>query len=287
MIETGHAAQISTEEALNIYDQGTLDGFVPEMAYMEHPEVLCLCKSEQCAVLGVYRAMGEASNKLPHASAYTLSYDKDACIKCGACIERCPMETVSFGDDGYVELGPICVGCGQCVLTCPAQARILKVKDQIPALPSDYLDLCAEQGIDRMTTVGIHDFVGSEIPQDVVDQTMDAKAVYDDVNFLVDQKPSGGAESYDDGTYTAQVVSIGGPMTVEVEIAGGKIKHAAATDGNDTPSIGGVAMRVLGDKVVEANGLDVDVYTMATHSSIAFLRGVEDCLRQAGWSGNE
>ena len=177
--------------------------------------------------------------------------------------------------------------CGQCVLTCPAQVRILKVKEQIPALPSDYIDLSAQQGMDRLTTVGIHDFVGTEIPQEVVDQTLDAKATFDDVNFLVDQKPSGGAESYDDGVYQAQVVSIGGPMTVEVEIAAGKIKRAAAVDDNDTPSIGGVAMRVLGDQVVEANGLDVDDYTMATHSSIAFLRGVEDCLKLAGCDGNE
>ncbi|MEE8717325.1 MAG: FMN-binding protein [Coriobacteriales bacterium] len=287
MIDTGNATQISTEEALDIYDQAIQDGFVPEVSFSQHPEVFCLCKSDTCRVLGVYRQANGETSKFPNASAYVLSYDRDKCIKCGACVDRCPMAAVSFGDDGYVQLGPTCVGCGQCVLTCPASARILRQKDEVPALPLDLIDQMAWEACDRMATVGIHDFVGSEIPAESVEKTQDALSAFDDVPFLIDQKPSGGADSYNDGTYEANVNSIGGPMTVDVEISGGKIAHVTVVSDNDTPSIGDVAMRTIADEIVEANGLDVDTVSMATHSSIALMRAVEQCLRDAGWDGNE
>lgn len=42
---------------------------------------------------------------------YTLELDKDACVQCGACIERCPMFVISFGDDCYPQMGPECAIC--------------------------------------------------------------------------------------------------------------------------------------------------------------------------------
>lgn len=287
MIDTGNASQITKEEALDLYDQGIADGFVPEMSFAEHPEVFCLCKSDTCRVLGVYRSTNGDTSKFPNASAYELSYDKDACVKCGACIDRCPMAAVSFGDDGYVQLAPMCVGCGQCVLTCPASARILREKEQVPALPKDLVDQMSWEAVDRLSTVGIHDFIGTEIPEDVTEQTENALDAFADTPFLIDQKPSGGADSYEDGNYTADVVSIGGPMTVNVEISGGKITDVTVADCNDTQEVGIAAMEQLAGEIVAANGLDVDVVSMATHSSVALLRAVEDCMRQAGWSDAE
>lgn len=167
---------------------------MPEMSFAEHPVVFCLCKSDTCRVLGVCRSTNGETSKFPNASAYELSYDKDACIKCGACIERCPMATVSFGDDGYVQLAPTCVGCGQRVLTCPASARILKEKEQIPALPKDLVDQMSWEAVDRLSTVGIHDFIDAEIPADVVEQTqdaLDALIVIDKIPFEVRCKTCG------------------------------------------------------------------------------------------------
>ena len=46
----------------------------------------------------------------------------DACVKCGACAEQCPVEAISEGEDHY-EINPdVCVSCGACAEQCPVGA---------------------------------------------------------------------------------------------------------------------------------------------------------------------
>ena len=46
----------------------------------------------------------------------------DACVKCGACAEQCPVEAISEGETQY-EINPdICVSCGACAEQCPMSA---------------------------------------------------------------------------------------------------------------------------------------------------------------------
>lgn len=46
----------------------------------------------------------------------------DACVKCGACADQCPVEAISEGDDMYVIDADICVNCGSCADQCPVEA---------------------------------------------------------------------------------------------------------------------------------------------------------------------
>ena len=34
------------------------------------------------------------------------------CIQCGACLDGCPMHSITFGEDGYPEMDNACVKCG-------------------------------------------------------------------------------------------------------------------------------------------------------------------------------
>ena len=46
----------------------------------------------------------------------------DACVKCGACADQCPVEAISEGDATY-EINPdVCVNCGACADQCPVEA---------------------------------------------------------------------------------------------------------------------------------------------------------------------
>ena len=46
----------------------------------------------------------------------------DECISCGACVDECPVEAISEGDDKY-EIDPeLCTDCGACVEVCPVDA---------------------------------------------------------------------------------------------------------------------------------------------------------------------
>ena len=46
----------------------------------------------------------------------------DACVKCGACADNCPVEAISEGEDKFVIDADVCVSCGACADNCPTEA---------------------------------------------------------------------------------------------------------------------------------------------------------------------
>jgi len=142
-IENGIGRQITQEEALEILHNNVELGMVIQSAYTKDSEVLCSCHGDCCDILGSYVALGDNVVNLSgfqNLSHYTLQYDKDACIKCGACQDRCPMFAITMDEEGYPVAGPTCIGCGQCGTVCPVGARKLSLKETIDELPQCMLD---------------------------------------------------------------------------------------------------------------------------------------------------
>ena len=48
----------------------------------------------------------------------------DDCTSCGSCMDSCPSDAISEGDDKYVIDKEECTDCGSCVDECPADAII-------------------------------------------------------------------------------------------------------------------------------------------------------------------
>ena len=48
----------------------------------------------------------------------------DACVKCGACADQCPVEAISEGEETYVIDADVCVSCGSCADQCPVEAIV-------------------------------------------------------------------------------------------------------------------------------------------------------------------
>ena len=66
------------------------EGLVIQHFYDSNTEVICQCRCDQCAILGPQKALAGQGDAIFCQSDYRLVLDKDACIQCGACIERCP-----------------------------------------------------------------------------------------------------------------------------------------------------------------------------------------------------
>jgi len=48
----------------------------------------------------------------------------EECINCGACIDECPEEAISEGDEITVIDAKLCTDCGSCVEVCPVEAIV-------------------------------------------------------------------------------------------------------------------------------------------------------------------
>lgn len=145
-IEKGIARQIDQDECLAILKRSVEHGMVLQSCFTKDTEVICSCHGDCCGILSAYVAVGPegcaTSTSMPNMSHYTLQYDKDACIKCGACVKQCPMFAIELDKEGYPVVNPMCVRCGQCGTVCPAGARTLTAKpeDQRLELPSTLLE---------------------------------------------------------------------------------------------------------------------------------------------------
>ena len=52
--------------------------------------------------------------------AYKIS--EEDCTTCGTCIDECPVEAISEGDDFYKIDPDKCIDCGTCAEVCPVEA---------------------------------------------------------------------------------------------------------------------------------------------------------------------
>lgn len=169
--ETGIGRKISQDEAIDIVENAIDMGMIPEAIAAKNADIMCVCHSECCVNTGSLRALGGGNLAWKNWNAYVLDYDKDICIQCGACIERCPMKAISFGDDGYCIHDATCVRCGQCVSVCPVGARILKARSSYPSIsdypeyPFDYVSNAEEVAEDMALRGFTIDFTDSKIDQ--------------------------------------------------------------------------------------------------------------------------
>lgn len=161
-IETGIGEQISQDEAIAIVEDIIAKGMVVESICTQNADIICCCHSESCGNLKAWRGRNGQGDEAKNYSLYDLEYDAEKCIKCGKCLDRCPMKSITF-QDGICVMDDACVRCGQCVTICPADARILKEGTDYPTLPEDYLDTNRYFAKDRMARGQLVDFKGGKV----------------------------------------------------------------------------------------------------------------------------
>ena len=137
-LENGNARKISVEEALEHYRKCDEEGNVIEVLNTNDVEVMCSCCTCCCGVLKALQFFGGPGAQF--ASNYKASLDPGKCVGCGLCESRCPMNCLSFSEDGAVQMNPAnCIGCGLCATVCPSGALTIhqKPEDQLYHPPKD------------------------------------------------------------------------------------------------------------------------------------------------------
>ena len=128
-IELGFLRRCTTEEALAAFDRAVEEGYVVNVGGGKRAETICCCHLDAgCGILGAYAKLGDALQLYPafqKVSRYELVVDLDACLSCGACVDRCPMHIISMDENGKPVVASNCIKCGQCGYTCPVGARKL------------------------------------------------------------------------------------------------------------------------------------------------------------------
>ena len=137
MIEIGAGRPITTDEAKTIIGNAVDEGMIVETVFTRNAENICLCHSDCCLNVGAVRRLN-GGPAIESYSNFYLAHDEEECLKCGACVDRCPMHSIVM--DEVTDLPVVdnaCVRCGQCALVCPAGARglVLKPEEDRPYIP--------------------------------------------------------------------------------------------------------------------------------------------------------
>jgi Pyruvate/2-oxoacid:ferredoxin oxidoreductase delta subunit len=95
--------------------------------------MVCNCCSCCCVFLQTQKTLGL---QMISSSSYAAVVDAEACVGCGTCGQRCPMDALLIGDDETAGVDTAkCIGCGVCAPTCPSEAIALVQRNTVTPPP--------------------------------------------------------------------------------------------------------------------------------------------------------
>jgi len=93
---------------------------------------ICNCCTCACGLLRGMADLGLAN--VIARSAFVNQVDEDACIGCGACVEKCQFGALFVDSVAHVD-AMRCVGCGVCTVACPVGALSMVRRPEEEVLP--------------------------------------------------------------------------------------------------------------------------------------------------------
>jgi len=148
IVKHGLGRELSYEEACARVDKAAEHGLMAQAVWVEIEQFLwgirndqmdrfleiCFCCPCCCIVNRLSRNATKAERHRFHPAGWTAVPDRTKCTGCGKCISGphgCPVEAISFGEDGKVVIDQdICVGCGICKTRCGFD--VIKIKQTMP-----------------------------------------------------------------------------------------------------------------------------------------------------------
>lgn len=143
---------ITREEAFEIIDRAEQLGLVLSPSNTQKLAALCCCCTCCCPPLKFARMMPRPADRV--RSYYEARIDPEACLACGDCKERCPMDAIGEDEDASQIIDGRCIGCGLCVATCPEGAISLVAKTGMEAPPENFSDVLRRIENERSAVAG-------------------------------------------------------------------------------------------------------------------------------------
>lgn len=148
VVKHGLAHQLTYEEACERVDKAAAAGLMGQAVWIEVEQLLwgirndhmdqmleiCFCCPCCCITMQLARNARPEDRFIFHPAGWTAVPDRTKCVGCKQCVSGphgCPMEAITFGEDGRVNINQeICVGCGICKAKCPID--VIKIKQTMP-----------------------------------------------------------------------------------------------------------------------------------------------------------
>jgi NAD-dependent dihydropyrimidine dehydrogenase PreA subunit len=124
--ENGLARRIDATEALAILEAAEEAGLVLQPSNSQKVVNICTCCGCCCQILKNLQRLPCPADYV--ASNFLAAVDRDLCVGCGVCVERCQMGAIEVRDGVAEVLLDRCIGCGLCVPTCDTEAVRLEPK---------------------------------------------------------------------------------------------------------------------------------------------------------------
>jgi ferredoxin len=141
---------IGKDEALGILRAAADAGLVHSTANTrEEIFYICNCCTCCCGVLRGVAEFGQRGAVAP--SGFRARVDHEACVGCGACVERCRFRALSVTEGKCAVERSLCVGCGVCVAACAVGALELEraQSEEFPRPPADEQEWLSERARGR------------------------------------------------------------------------------------------------------------------------------------------
>lgn len=97
---------------------------------------ICNCDRWHCFV--VKNVLARDKPGLFFNSGFEPRFDPDLCTACGICVDRCPPEALTLGENDVPEVNlDRCFGCAVCASGCPTEVIGMVNKPDFPVPPKD------------------------------------------------------------------------------------------------------------------------------------------------------
>ena len=148
VVAHGLGREFTYEEACARIDQAAEAGLMAQAVWIEVEQMLwgvpndlmdhfleiCFCCPCCCIAMRLARNATSKERHRFHPAGWTAVPDRTKCIGCRQCVSGphgCPVEAISFGEDGKVTINQeLCVGCGICKSRCGLD--VIQIKQTMP-----------------------------------------------------------------------------------------------------------------------------------------------------------